>query len=135
MVALVIGASGLVGSELTRHLSGNEQYEKIKIFTRRPLNISDPKLEEYVIDFDQPKQWKGLVQGNVLFSALGTTRKNAGSKGAQFKVDYKYQYNFAKAASENGVENYILISSAGSSPTSKFFYTRMKGILEKDIQK
>jgi uncharacterized protein YbjT (DUF2867 family) len=66
---------------------------------------------------------------------LGTTLRPAGSKGAQFKVDYKYQYNFAKAAAENGIPNYILVSAAWSSPASKIFYSRMKGILEKDIKK
>jgi uncharacterized protein YbjT (DUF2867 family) len=135
MTAIVIGATGLVGSELTRLLSADEQFERIKVFIRRPLEIKLPSIEEYVINFDQPDQWKGLVKGDVLFSALGTTLKQAGSKGAQFKVDYKYQYNFAKFASENGVPEYILISAAGASPSSRIFYSRMKGNLEKDVKK
>lgn len=135
MVALVIGATGLVGSALIDQLLSNRQFERVKIFTRRPLEKNHPKLEEYLINFDQPGEWKGLVSGDVLFSALGTTLKKAGSKGAQFKVDYKYQYNFARAASENAVAGYVLVSAAGSSPTSKIFYSRIKGNLEKDIKK
>jgi uncharacterized protein YbjT (DUF2867 family) len=135
MTAIVIGATGLVGSELTRLLSTNERFDRIKVFVRRPPEVKLPKVEEYVINFDHPEQWKGLVNGDVLFSALGTTLKQAGSKGAQFKVDYKYQYNFAKAASENGVPNYILISAAGASTSSRIFYSRIKGNLEKDAKK
>jgi uncharacterized protein YbjT (DUF2867 family) len=135
MTAIVIGATGLVGSELTRLLSANEQFERIKVFIRRPLEVKLPKVEEYVINFDRPEQWKGLVNGDILFSALGTTLKQAGSKGAQFKVDYKYQYNFAKVASDNGVPNYILISAAGASSSSRIFYSRIKGNLEKDVKK
>ena len=135
MVALVIGATGLVGSALIDQILSNDQFEKVKVFTRRSLGKSHPKLGEYVINFDQPEQWKGLVRGGILFSALGTTLKKAGSKGAQFKIDYKYQYYVARAAAENGVPNYILVSAAGSSPTSRIFYSRMKGILEKDIKK
>src|SRR5215212_500559 len=135
MTAIVIGATGLVGSELTNQLIANEQFERIKVFSRRPLETKHSKLEEYIINFDHPDQWKGLVRGDVLFSALGTTLKKAGSKGAQFKIDYKYQYNFAKAAAENGVPHYMLVSAAWSSPSSKIFYSRMKGILEKDVQK
>jgi uncharacterized protein YbjT (DUF2867 family) len=135
MTAIVIGATGLVGSELTRLLSTNEQFERIKVFTRRPLEVEHPKVEEYVINFDYPEQWKNLVKGDVLFSSLGTTLKQAGSKGAQFKVDYKYQYRFARVASENGVLNYVLISAAGASPSSRIFYSRMKGNLEKDVKK
>lgn len=135
MTAIVIGATGLVGSELIDQLLSNEYFERVKIFTRRSLENNHPKLEEHMINFDQPEQWKGLVSGDVLFSALGTTLKKAGSKGEQFKIDYKYQYNFAKAALENEVKHYVLVSAAHSSPTSKIFYSMMKGILEKDIKK
>ena len=135
MVALVIGATGMVGSQLIQQLLADDRFEKIRVFSRRSLAITHPKLEEHLIDFNFPEQWRGLVRGNVLFSALGTTLSKAGSKGAQFKIDYKYQYQFAKAASENGVPQYVLVSAAYASPGSKIFYSRMKGILEKDVKK
>src|SRR5687768_5421023 len=135
MVALVIGATGMVGSQLIQQLLADKRFEKIRVFSRRSLDIKHQKLEEHLINFDYPEQWKGLVRGNVLFSALGTTLSKAGSKGAQFKIDYKYQYQFAKAASENGVPQYVLVSAAYASPSSKIFYSRMKGILEKDVKK
>ena len=52
-----------------------------------------------------------------VFSCLGTTLKDAGSKEAQKKVDFDYQYEFAKAAKENEVEDYILVSALRSEPT------------------
>lgn len=131
--ALVIGATGLVGSHLLRQLLADDRFEKVKIFTRRSTGIQNPKLEEYIIDFDQPEQWQHLLTGNVLFSALGTTLKKAGSKPAQYKIDYTYQYNMAKAAAANGVADYVLVSSAGASVDSKIFYSRMKGELERDV--
>ena len=69
-----------------------------------------------------------------MFSCLGTTLKAAGSKEAQWKVDYDYQYQFAKFARENNVNNYVLVSSGFSSPNSLFFYTRMKGQLEEAVK-
>jgi uncharacterized protein YbjT (DUF2867 family) len=135
MIALVIGATGLVGSELITQLVADNQFEKVKAFTRRPLGKVHPKLEEQIINFDYPQEWKRWVTGDVLFSALGTTLKKAGSKGAQFKIDYTYQYQFAKAASENGVAQYVLVSAAYSSSNSWIFYSRMKGNLESDIKK
>ena len=134
MTALVIGATGLVGSVLVNQLLSDDRFNKLLVFARRSTGIQHAKLTEHIIDFDTPQNWKMLVQGDVLFSSLGTTLKQAGSKGAQFKVDYIYQYQFAKAASENGVKKYVLISAASSSPNSKIFYSRMKGILEKDIK-
>ena len=56
MVALVIGATGLVGSALIDQLLSNRQFERVKIFTRRPLEKNHPKLEEYLINFDQPAE-------------------------------------------------------------------------------
>ena len=135
MVALVIGATGMVGSQLVQQLLADDRFEKIKVFSRRAFAITHPKLEEHLINFDFPEQWKGMVRGDVLFSALGTTLSKAGSKGEQFKIDYKYQYQFAKVASENEVPQYVLVSAAYASPGSKIFYSRMKGILEKDVKK
>jgi uncharacterized protein YbjT (DUF2867 family) len=71
---------------------------------------------------------------DVLFSALGTTLKKAGSKEAQYQIDYQYQYDFAKAAAGNHVPVYVLVSSAMASVHSRIFYTRMKGELERDIR-
>ena len=49
-------------------------------------------------------------------------------------ISYDYQYNFAKSAKENEVEDYILVSSYGANPKSKIFYSRMKGELEQSIK-
>ena len=127
MKALVIGATGAVGSDLVEQLLKDDAFERVTVFVRRPLAVENPKLTVHIIDFDHPEQWRELLQGDVLFSCLGTTIKAAGSQEAQWKVDYTYQYEAAKAARENGVEAYALVSSIGASPKAKFFYTRMKG--------
>lgn len=49
-------------------------------------------------------------------------------------MDYTYQYNTAKAARENGVRTYVLVSAVNASPDSKFFYNRMKGELEEAVK-
>lgn len=131
--ALMIGATGLVGLQLVALLLTDERFSKIKVFTRRSMGIVHPKLEEYIVDFDQPQNWQHLLTGDVLFSTLGTTLKKAGSKPAQYKIDYTYQYTTAQAAAANGVADYVLVSSAGASVDSKIFYSRMKGELEKDV--
>ena len=134
MDALVIGATGAVGKDLVNQLLKDESFGSITAFVRRPLGVENPKLTVHVIDFDHPEQWKDLLQGDVLFSCLGTTIKAAGSQANQWKVDYTYQYEVAKAARENGVEAYALVSSIGANPKSKVFYTRMKGELEEAVK-
>ena len=134
MKALVIGATGATGKDLVQKLLADKDFEEVHAFVRRPLNIENDKLKSHIVNFEQPDEWKDLVKGDVAFSCLGTTLKDAGSKEAQRKVDYDYQYNFAKAAKENEVEDYILVSSYGANPKSKIFYSRMKGELEQSIK-
>ncbi len=133
--AIVIGATGLVGSNLVNMLLKDSRFDKVKVLVRRPMETANDKLEEHVVDFDAPDTWKKLVTGDVLYSAMGTTLRQAGSKAAQYKIDYMYQYQVAKAAAANGVPEYVLISAAGSSPDSAVFYSRIKGELERDVQK
>lgn len=133
--AIIIGATGLIGKHLTKLLLEDSRYSKVKIFVRRTTGISNPKLEEHIVDFNLLPKWKTKISGDDLFSSMGTTIKQAGSKENQFRVDFTYQFEFANAASENGVENYFLVSSAGASSASGNFYLRIKGELENEISK
>jgi len=133
--AIVIGATGLVGSSLTNQLLEHPEYSGVSVFVRRSTNLSHQKLTEHIVDFDKTDDWKHLLQGDVLFSAMGTTLNKAGSKAAQYRIDYTYQYNVAAAAASNGVPAYVLISSAGASESSLIFYSKMKGELDREVKK
>lgn len=133
--ALVIGATGLVGEQLVLLLLDHPEFEKVVVFGRRKSGLNHPKLEETLIDFDQPESWKHLVKGDVVFSSLGTTIKTAKTKENQYQVDYNYQYEFAKAALQNGVPVYILVSSMGADSKSSVFYSRIKGELDEAVAK
>lgn len=134
MKALIIGATGATGKDLVNQLLNDKDFDEIEVFVRKPLNIVDSKLKNHIVDFEKPEEWKNLVKGDVAFSCLGTTLKTAGSKEAQRKIDYDYQYNFAKTARENEVEDFILVSSYGANPDSKIFYSKMKGELEQSVK-
>jgi aspartate-semialdehyde dehydrogenase len=100
--AIIIGATGLVGNQLLRKLLLDTTFSQVKIFVRRPTTITHEKLQEKIIDFRNIELIKNEITGDVLFSSLGTTLKQAGSKAAQYEVDYTYQYQFAQFANENG---------------------------------
>lgn len=128
--ANVIGATGLVGRQLVKQLLSNDKFEKIRIFVRRDFGINHPKLEQHIVDFADEKTWSKHLSGDVLFSTLGTTLKQAGGQKKQYEVDYTLNYNFAQKAKENGIENYVLVSSMSANSKSKMFYPRMKGELD-----
>jgi len=133
--ALVLGATGLVGSELVKQLLNDDYYTRVKVFVRKSTGLSHPKLKELIIDFDTPEQWANELVGDVIYSAFGTTLKKAGGKEAQYKIDYHYQYNVLRFAYENAVPDCVLVSAPGASIASKFFYSRMKGELDRDVAK
>ena len=132
--AVVIGASGLIGKSLVKKLLEDNRYKSVKVFVRRSINISNSKLVEHIVDFDKITDWKNKITGDELYSAMGTTIKKAGSKEAQYKIDVTYQYEFAKAAAENGVKSYFLVSSSGANAKSKLFYMKIKGELEEKVK-
>ena len=134
MKALVIGATGATGKDLVNQLCQDSDFDEIDIFVRRRSDFHQEKVKAHLVDFDHPEEWKHLVKGDVAFSCLGTTLKSAGSKENQKIIDYDYQFNFAKAAKENKVEDYILVSAYGADPDSKIFYSRIKGELEEAVK-
>ncbi len=133
--AIVVGATGLIGSHITQKLLNDDRYEKVKIFVRRSSGYLHPKIEEHLVDFEMINLWKNELVGDELYSALGTTIKKAGSKLTQYKIDYTYQLEVAEAAAANGVKKYLLVSSLGANHKSKNFYLSIKGKLDEEVQK
>ena len=134
MKALIIGATGATGKDLVTQLLADDTYSEVHCFVRKPLTLTHPKLHTHVVDFETPEAWADLLRGDVAFSCLGTTLAVAGSKEAQWRVDYDYQYNFAEHCHQNGVPTFVLISAAGATAQSKMFYNRMKGQLEDAVK-
>jgi uncharacterized protein YbjT (DUF2867 family) len=130
--AIIIGATGLVGSTLAEQILENPNYSKVVLLVRKPLEISHPKLVQEIINFDKPDATK--IMGDDLFCAMGTTLKKAGSKEAQYKIDCTYPYEIGKIAKQNGIKQYILVSSIGADFSSSNFYLKTKGDLEQKIQ-
>jgi len=134
MKALVIGATGATGKELVNLLLESTDYSEVAVFVRRSTGKSHSKLTEYVVDFSAVNSFQELIIGDVLFSCLGTTLKDAGSKEKQWKIDYDIPADFAAAAKQNNVKSLILVSSYGASAKSSVFYSMMKGKLENHLQ-
>ena len=135
MKALVIGSTGATGIELTKQLIEQEEFTEIHVFVRNVPTINHPKLKVHKVDFNEVDTWSEKLKGDVLFLAMGTTLKTAGSKEAQYKVDVTYQFETAKAAANNNVPKLILVSSIGANHKSIFFYPKIKGILEEMVKK
>lgn len=133
MHALIIGATGATGLALLTQVLADDSFTQVSIFVRKPIAITHEKLTVHVIDFNKIDDYHDKITGDVLFSCLGTTLKDAGSQEAQWKIDYTYQYEFAKLAKHGGIKHLVLVSSAFADATARGFYVRMKGQLEQDV--
>ncbi len=133
--AIVIGATGLVGTELVKQLLSDKDFSLVKVFLRKKMDLEHPKLEQHIVNFEKLEESKELVKGDLLFCCMGTTIKVAGSQDAFFKVDHTYPYYFAQLAKRNGIEKFLLISSLGADKNSSNFYLRVKGQIEWDLEK
>lgn len=129
--ALLLGATGLTGGLLLNELLNNPAYGKVIIYTRRPFGIKHNKLEEIQVDYDSITS---SVKADDVFCCLGTTIKKAGSKEEFSKADHVYPFKIARLQQAAGSEKFLVITAAGTSEKSAFFYSRVKAQLEADLR-
>jgi uncharacterized protein YbjT (DUF2867 family) len=128
--ALIIGSTGLIGSQLLDLLLESQEYDKVITFVKRDSGIQHPKLKQHIIDFDKPETYKELVVGDDFFCSIGTTIKKAGSQNAFRKVDFEYPKQFASLAQQNKVKQFLIITSLGADANSSNFYLKTKGEIQ-----
>jgi uncharacterized protein YbjT (DUF2867 family) len=132
-VALLAGASGLVGSHLLDALLEAPDFGRVYAVSRRPMAREHPRLANRIVQFDRLEaQLKGTVC-QVAFCCLGSTRRQAGSEAAFRQVDVDYVLAFARAALAARAQRFVLVSSAGANAQSKHFYLRVKAEAEQSV--
>jgi uncharacterized protein YbjT (DUF2867 family) len=134
MKAIVIGATGLVGNLILKELLSDNDFSEVRIFVRKPTGIINPKLKEIMTPMTDINTLSTEIQGDVLFNALGTTIKKAGSQEEQQRIDRDLPIAFAKIASENGVKIMLNVSSLGANLDGGF-YLKTKAEMENGTQK
>lgn len=100
--ALVVGATGLVGSNLVKLLCDSDEYVAVNVISRRPLDYFHPKLVVTLREFDQIAE-SDIEFAHEVFCCLGTTMKKAGSKEQFEKVDFEYPMTIAALAKHRGL--------------------------------
>ncbi|MFT4024175.1 MAG: NAD(P)H-binding protein [Flavihumibacter sp.] len=136
--ALMLGASGMIGSALLDVLLGDDYYDEVLILVRKPLGRQHPKLTEQVIDFSEPRAYTAaLADVETVFCCIGTTMKQVkGDHAAYKKIDFDIPVFAAQAAAANGVFGYMLVSAIGADPAlTSNFYLKLKGVTEEAVSK
>ena len=130
-IALLAGATGLVGGHCLDRLLTEPAYTRVITLGRRPLDRADPKLEQRVVALDRlGTAGVEFPRATDVFCCLGTTMKQAGSEAAFRQVDFTFIVSLASLALGAGAKQFLLVSSLGANPTSRIFYSRVKGETE-----
>jgi len=133
--ALLVGATGLVGSHCLRLLLADDAWSHVVVLARRRIPLSHQKLVARLVDFDRLGQISGFPRTLDVFCALGTTIARAGSRPEFYKVDYTYVVETARLALISGARQFLFVSALGADPSSNIFYSRVKGEAEEAIRK
>ncbi len=131
--AVVLGATGLVGSALLDALARAPQVAEVVALVRRPATHASPKVRFEQLDFERLPARADAFRGRWLFSCLGTTLRQAGSAQARRHVDLVLQGQAAELAAQEGVRHCLLVSSALARVDHPNDYLRLKGELEQRV--
>lgn len=129
-VALVAGATGLVGREILAILLADKRYRRVHVLGRRTTGLQHPKLEQHVVDFTRLPCLPAI---DDVFIALGTTIKVAGSQAAFRAIDFDAVVAVAHAGIAAGATKLGAISALGANASSSVFYSRVKGEAEQAL--
>ncbi len=131
--AILLGASGLVGGHCLEYLLADPSYTKVTILVRKTLGINNSKLTEQTIDFENLADYADIFRVNDVFSCLGV--KGATSAYEFKQVEYGYPAMAAKAAAENGADQFLVVTAMGASTWAPSALFKYKGRLEKELKK
>lgn len=132
-IALVAGATGLVGQLLVQRLLDSGAYDRIKLLTRRAVPSDDSRVENVISDYSDLVSLGKKLKADDVFCCLGTTLKKAGSRTAFEKVDYQMVVDLAHATHAQGARQFMVVSAAGTAEHSPSFYSRVKARMERDV--
>lgn len=133
MEIVLIGATGLVGSEVLNQLLSEEKVSKINVLTRKKIDIHSPKVMNYVVDFENEEDLKNAIHGDAIVCCIGTTKAKTPNVGEYEKIDRDIPIRLAKIGKENGIHQYHLISAIGANKNSSINYNRIKGEAEEGV--
>lgn len=146
MKVAVLGSTGLVGKNVLKLLARLPQVVRVFCPVRNVPDLNDlgilegaSKLDFKQVDFEQDDDamrlffYAGFVGCDAVVCCLGTTRKQAGSKAAQEKIDLRLPLKLAAIAKKAGVKNFLCVSAMGADSHSPYFYNRLKGQLEEGL--
>lgn len=135
-VALVAGATGLVGREVLAALLADKRYSQVHCLGRRAPAVQHKKLRAHLVDVTDAAALMALAgpqQVDDVYITLGTTIKVAGSQAAFRALDHDAVVAVGRMGKARAATKLGVVSAMGASAASGVFYNRVKGETEDDL--
>jgi uncharacterized protein YbjT (DUF2867 family) len=133
--ATLVGATGLIGSQILQQLLEDPDFANIKVLVRRPIDIAHPKVKVVILNFADEAAYQAAIAGSdVVFCSVGTTLKQVNSDMVAYrKIDYDIPVNAARFCAATACPKFLLVSSIGADSQSRNFYLKLKGEVEEKV--
>jgi len=134
--AVIIGASGLIGSHLVEQMLKDDFFGIVRVLVRKQLQLSHKKLKQEIVDFTDVNDYtKKFGEGDIIFCCIGTTNKKVnGDNAAYEKIDFTIPFNSAKIGLDKNYKKFLIVSSVGANINSKNFYLNLKARIENALK-
>jgi uncharacterized protein YbjT (DUF2867 family) len=145
--ALVLGATGAVGSALVRELLDGSRWRSVSIFVRRPTSGFEghrgaSKLSVHVVDHarleaevmcEMTLRRDAQLGTIAAFCTLGVGQPRKVSREELRRVDVGIAGAFARGCRSAGVSHFSLLTAAGADSSSRLYYAKVKGDAEQAV--
>jgi uncharacterized protein YbjT (DUF2867 family) len=131
---ILVGARGLIGSNLLSLLIESNEISRILLLVRKPLKVSDHKVQELIVNFDELEKFSSEIKGDIIYSCLGTTKAANPDKDQYRKIDLEYPLKLAEIGVKNDISQFHLVSSLGANISASNSYLKLKGELEQELK-
>ena len=131
--AIILGATGLTGSNLLTKLIHDNRYDNIKLFSRSKIDGLPKRVTQYLGDLLKLEDFKAEFTADEVFCCIGTTAKKTPDKNLYKKIDHGIPLAAAKLAKENKINTFLVVSAMGANKKSSVFYNKTKGEMENDV--
>lgn len=131
--AIIIGATGLTGGFLLDGVLLDPNFDEVVVYGRNKTGKDSPKLKEFEVDIVGESSWLENLNADVVFCCIGTTKAKTPDQEKYKAIDYGIPVRLAKACTQKGINQFIVVSALGANPNSKISYNRIKGEMERDV--
>lgn len=127
--ALIVGATGLTGSYVTRMLCECGQYGAVTALSQKTMAYRHPILHTKVIDFSMFTE-EMVEPVDDVFITTGPSVRRVRTQEAFERLNLEFPVKIAALAKRKGAQHVLVVSSRGAAADSYMFCSRVKKQLE-----